>query len=92
MHNADMAKDAALTVRLPAALKQRLEVRAETEHRSLSAQVVAELEGLTDEPRGEPVGEGRFLGLYAGTTVPTDADLVTARARLWGGLPRSGGV
>jgi len=83
-----MTKNAALTVRLPGSLKARLEARAEAEHRSLSAQVIAELEGLADEPLGIPGGKGRFLGLYSGTTVPSDADLAAARARLWGGLPR----
>lgn len=84
-----MAKNAALTVRLPAALKTRLEARAEAEHRSLSAQVVAELEGLAAEPLESEGKEGRFLGLYSGTRVPTDDDLSAARARLWGRLPRS---
>jgi hypothetical protein len=84
-----MTKNAALTVRLPESLKARLEARAQAEHRSLSAQVVAELEGLADKPLEIAGGEGGFLGLYAGTTVPSDADLAAARARLWGRLPRN---
>lgn len=84
-----MVKNAALTVRLPAPLKARLEARAEAEHRSLSAQVVAELEGVADEPPEKQGGAGRFLGLFSGTAVPSDADLAAARARLWGRLPRS---
>lgn len=84
-----MTKSAALTVRLPAPLKARLEARAEAEHRSLSAQVVADLEELAEEQPEKPGGAGRFLGLYSGTAVPSDADLAEARARLWGRLPRS---
>jgi hypothetical protein len=83
-----MAKNAALSVRLPSALKARLEARAAAEHRSLSAQVVIELEGLVDETPRQLGGAGRFLGLYAGTTVPSDADLAAVRAQLWGRLPR----
>jgi hypothetical protein len=92
MQNAHMAKNAALTVRLPASLKASLEARAVAKHRSLSAQVVAELEGLADTSLDKPGGEGRFLGLYSGTTVPSDSDLAEARARLWGRLPRNNGV
>jgi len=88
MQNAHMAKNATLTVRLPASLKASLEARAVAEHRSLSAQVVAELEGLADTGLDKPGAEGRFLGLYSGTTVPSDADLAEARTRLWGRLPR----
>ena len=88
MQNAHMAKNATLTVRLPASLKARLEARAVAEHRSLSAQVVADLEGLADSRPDQPRAEGRFLGLYSGTTVPSDADLSEVRARLWGRLPR----
>lgn len=88
VHNAYMTKDAALTVRLPAALRARLEARAAAEHRSLSAQVVAELEGLADRGLEQPSGAGRFLGLYAKTKAPSDADLAAVRASLWGRLPR----
>jgi hypothetical protein len=91
VHNADLAKNAALTVRLPASLKARLAARAEAEHRLLSAQVLAELEGLVEKALDKPRSQGRFLGLYAGTTVPSDADLVEVRARLWGGLVRGDG-
>ena len=83
-----MAKSSALTVRLPEPLKARLEARARAEHRSLSAQVVADLErGAEDEP-GTPAGPGSFLGLYEGTRLPTDADLAEVRGRLWGRLAR----
>jgi len=92
MQNAHMAKNATLTVRLPASLKASLEARAVAEHRSLSAQVVAELEGLAARTLDQPGAEGRFLGLYSGTTIPNDADLAEVRARLWGRLPRANGV
>jgi hypothetical protein len=81
-----MRKDAALTVRLPVSLKARLVARAHAGHRSLSAQVIADLEGLAAEAVDAPSGAGRFLGLYSTTRVPSDADLAEVRARLWGGL------
>lgn len=88
MHNECMMKNAALTIRLPASLKHRLEARAEAQHRSLSAQVVADLERVADEPRPPTGVEGRFLGLFAGTALPTDRDFAEVRQLLWGGIGR----
>ena len=83
-----MAKSATLTVRLPPTLKARLEARAEAEHRSLSSQVVAELEGAVEEVPVDPPGKGRFIGLYAGGKVPTDEDIAEVRELLWRRLRR----
>lgn len=88
VQNACMTKNAALTVRLPASIKARLETRALAEHRSLSAQVVAELERIPDPEAEPPGGKGSFLGLYSGTAVPTDADIAEIRGRLWSRLSR----
>jgi len=88
MHDAYMAKDAAVTVRLSAALKQALRLRAQRERRSLSAEIATVLErGVTAEPAGGP---GRLLGLYEGTAVPTEADFAEVRALLWGRLGQGG--
>lgn len=83
-----MRKTAAITVRLPGALKQRLEARAASEHRSLSAQVVADLEEAAREDDDEAQGAGSFLGLFAGSTLPTDEDIAEVRRLLWGRLGR----
>ena len=84
-------KDAALTIRLPASLKRRFEARAESQHRSLSAQVVADLERVADELElsSSAVG-GRFLGRFSGTAMPTDEDLAEVRSLLWGRIGRHG--
>jgi len=86
MHNECMMKNAAVTIRLPASLKRRLQARAESQHRSLSAQVVADLERVADEPGPSSRIEGRFLGLFAGSALPTDEDLAEVRQLLWGGI------
>ncbi len=89
MHHEDTARDAAITVRLPKELKRRIEQRAERQRRSLSAQVVHELEqALAQEPAGAP---GKWLGRHAGTKVPTDADILEVRASLWGRAGRRDG-
>jgi predicted transcriptional regulator len=86
-----MAKDAAVTVRIPLGLKRRLEAVARRERRSLSAQITAvlEREERDDTVAAEP--GGKLLGRYEGTPVPTDEDLVEVRRLLWGGLGRRGG-
>jgi hypothetical protein len=86
MHNAYMSKDAAVTVRLPAALKRRLEARAKSQHRSLSAQLVADLEAVAERRPGVATPGGHFLGLFRGTALPTDRDIAEARRLLWGNL------
>ncbi|MBI2892713.1 MAG: ribbon-helix-helix protein, CopG family [Deltaproteobacteria bacterium] len=81
-----MPKGAAVTVRIPADLKRRLQARARREHRSLSGQIAAVLErSVVDEPVRAP---GRLLGLYEGKAVPTEADFAEVRALLWGSLGR----
>ena len=82
-----MAKDSAITVRLPDALKEHLRARAVAEHRSLSAEVVAVLERAALELPA-PMGKGKFLGLYAGTALPTEEDFQEVRGRLWSRLGR----
>jgi len=88
MQNAHMSKSAAITVRLPPALKRRLEVRAKSEHRSVSAQLVADLERVSEEKPTGADAKGRFLGLFAGTAVPSDRDIAEVRRMLWGKLGR----
>lgn len=90
-HNDDMHKNSAITVRLPESLKQRLEAKASASHRSLSAQVLADLEGALDAEviKEAPCGEGRFLGLFAGRSLPTDGDIEEVRELLWGRLGQS---
>ena len=85
IHNAYM-KNAAITIRIPATLKRNLEMRAEKQHRSLSAQVVADLETILDKSRNGEAG-GKFLGLFAATPLPTEDDIKEVRALLWGNLP-----
>ena len=83
-----MAKDAAITVRVPASMKQRLEARAEARHRSLSGQVLADLQRALeeDEERVAPAEKGSFLGLFSQKSVPTDEEIAQARRLLWGRL------
>src|SRR5262249_25142786 len=84
MQSGDMPNDAAVTVRIPAALKRRLEERARRGHRTLSAQLLHDLEQLTAAPP-QPARK-RFLGLFAGTPVPSDAEILDMRNQLWGRL------
>jgi hypothetical protein len=93
MQNDDMANDAVVTVRIPAALKRRLAQRARRGHRSLSAQVLRDLEHADGAaaPHEVPARPARFIGLHAGTPVPSDEDILEVRARLWGRLARHAG-
>ena len=93
MQSEDMANDAVVTVRIPTALKRRLELRARRGHRSLSAQVLHDLEqaDTATAPRAVPARPGRFVGLYAGTPVASDADILEVRTRLWARLGRHAG-
>jgi len=86
-----MAKDAAVTVRIPLGLKRRLEAVAREERRSLSAQITAMLERETRDRAVEAEPNGRLLGRYQGTAVPSDEDLVEVRRLLWGTLGRRSG-
>lgn len=86
MQNAAMAKDSAVTVRLPQPLKRALEARARRERRSLSAQIAAYLErGVADDSATETT-PGRLLGLFEGGPVPSDEDFQRVRRLLWGSL------
>lgn len=89
-HYTCMKRSSAITVRLPDSLKRRLRSRAAAEHRSLSAQVVADLERIVGEAATPSTDEGRFLGLYSGTALPTDQDIADARRLLWGQLGHDG--
>ena len=82
-----MPNDAILTVRIPIALKRRLALRASKGHRSLSGQVLHDLERIAAEAPAGPAA-GRFVGLFAGSPVPTDAEIADVRATLWKRLSR----
>lgn len=84
-----MMKSAAISVRIPVGLKQRLVVRAKAEHRSLSAQIAYDLEAAARTDPGKVRG-GKILGLFATSRVPTDEDVAAARALLWGRLQKRG--
>ncbi len=86
-----MAKDAAVTVRIPVGLKRRLEAVARRERRSLSAQITAILERDARDDAVEAEPGGKLLGRYEGTPVPSDEDLVEVRRLLWGRLGRRSG-
>ncbi|HEX5069027.1 MAG TPA: hypothetical protein VFV78_02330 [Vicinamibacterales bacterium] len=82
-----MPNDAVVTVRIPSALKRRIEQRARRGHRSLSAQVLHDLEQSSQAaPHAESPRAGRFLGLFAGMPLPSDADIHEVRTALWGRL------
>jgi hypothetical protein len=85
-----MAKDVAITIRLPATLRRRLESRAIAQRRSLSAQIVVDLEQACDETEPLVGAKGRLLGIFAGTKVPTDREIVEVRQQLWGSLATRG--
>jgi plasmid stability protein len=78
-----MAKEAALTVRVPTDLKRRLAARARRERRSVSAQVVHELEQALANEQAERTGRS-VLGMFEGVRVPTEKDFAYVRALLWG--------
>lgn len=84
--NKYMTKSSAITVRLPRSLRERLQARAESEHRSLSAQVVADLERAAREAPTAAGEKGCFLGLFTGTALPADQDFAEVRSLLWGRL------
>ena len=90
MHNGDMRKDAAVTIRLPAELKQRLDARARRLRRSVSSQVTADLQTILSAEPSDKAAPGAFLGLFAGARLPTDEDIEEVRADLWGHLAGRG--
>ena len=80
----------AITVRVPASLKRRLEAAARSARRSVSAEIVhcldqslAERERVATRPARSPIG--RFVG----AKIPSDKDFRGVRAILWGRLGRS---
>ena len=85
MQNAYMICNSTIMLRIPARLRRRLEVHARKLRRSLSSQVVHDLEKLMEEvpPEGSP---GKFLGLYQGSRIPTDAEIAETRSVMWGSL------
>lgn len=84
-----MTQDAAVTIRLPAALKRELQARARHDRRSLSAHITAYLEREVErEAARQPRAGGKLLGRYAGTPVPSDNDFARVRRLLWGTLGR----
>jgi plasmid stability protein len=85
-----MSKDAAVTVRLPIALKRRLELRARAHHRSASAQMVHDLDAmLSVEPAVAP-SVVPVLGRFAGSALPSEAHIQEVRQRLWSRLRTHG--
>ena len=87
MQNAYMSKESAITVRVPAKLKQQLQDRARRAHRSLSAQVVVSLEQAVAAEAAPPrSASGGFLGKYASSRLPSEADFAQVRSMLWGSV------
>ena len=80
-----MGKDSAITIRVPASLKKRLERRARRQRRSLSAQVTFDLEQLVSLD-AEVRDGGSFLGKYEGTRLPSEESIQEIRSLLWGRL------
>lgn len=91
MHNTYMGKNAAITIRIPMSLKRRLAARARTQHRSLSAEVMADLETAVARASDGRGARGMFLGLFRGTRIPTDPEIEEARSLLWRRMVRRRG-
>lgn len=81
MHNDDM-KDATITVRVPPELKRRLAERAKRERRSISAQVLFELERATLREAAGPAPISA-LGMFKGARIPSDSDFAEVRSLVW---------
>jgi predicted transcriptional regulator len=79
-------RNAALSIRIPIELKRRLEQRAERERRSLSKQIMFDLEAITRNEVAPGRTRARLLGRYRGGKVPTDADIREVRDTLWARL------
>lgn len=79
-----MTREAAITVRVPLELKRRLAARAKRERRSLSAQVLHELERATAGEPAAPAKPARsVLGMFSGRRLPTAGEIAEVRALLW---------
>lgn len=85
-----MAKDAIITVRVPLSLKRRLAERATREHRSLSAQVLHELENAVAREAEGPAPRPA-LGLFEGARIPREEDFLEVRGALVARLGGRGG-
>lgn len=85
-----MSKDATITVRVPESLKQRLAERARREHRSISAQVLHELEVAVQREAEGATGVSA-LGLFEGAALPSDEDILEVRADLFRRMTGGGG-
>ncbi|HEX5215848.1 MAG TPA: hypothetical protein VFV98_10320 [Vicinamibacterales bacterium] len=81
-----MANDSTVTVRIPASLKRAIQARARRSRRSLSAQVLHDLEQIVAGEGESASNTGAFLGMFRGTPVPTDGDIAEVRELLWGRL------
>jgi hypothetical protein len=82
-----MIGDSTVMLKLPLSLKRSLKERALKMHRSLSSQIVHDLETFIEQLPPED-GRAKFMGLYEGTRVPTDAEILEVRSRMWGTLAR----
>jgi len=91
LHNEYMPKDAAITVRVPHELKRRLAKLAKRERRSISAQVLYELERAVVEEPDLGRAARSALGSAAGAQLPSDEDFLEVRARLWSRLEQRDG-
>jgi len=78
----DYMKDATITVRVPPELKRRLAERAKRERRSISAQVLFELERATLQEAGGPKTTSA-LGMFKGARIPSDSDFAEVRSIVW---------
>lgn len=86
-----MAKEAAITVRVPLELKRRLVARAKRDRRSISAQVLYELERAVVEESNAAPAERGALGMFEGARLPSDDDFSEVRSALWERIGRRDG-
>ena len=84
-HNTCMSKESAITIRLSSSLKKRLEQRARSQRRSLSSQVVYDIERLSALDHAPREG-GAFVGMFSGARAPSNGDIREVRKLLWGRL------
>ncbi len=82
-----MIRNSTITLRLDASLKRRLAARARRMRRSLSAQVIHDLESLISGSPSEGAS-GKFVGLYQSSRIPTEAEIAEVRQLVWGNLGR----
>ena len=85
-----MRKDAAITVRIPADLKRRLDAAARKARRSLSAEIAHRLESSVKPEEAENPPVRPMTGRFAGMKAPTEADFAEVRRMLWARLTPKG--